>query len=434
MLLTGANFRTTRLLIASFSVLALAGCAGVPADGTAGSAAEQAPKGKAVDPGAARGASGKVTICGNEDTGVFKTLTDSFNAQENGVTARYVELGADTDSTRAQAIQRLEGGSTECDIYLMDVTWVSEWAAQGWIKDQTALIKQNREAFLPSTLETAHYDKRYWATPFYTNAGVLFYRSDRVKQPTTWKQVYQQAAENRRNRLEMQGKQYEGLTVNFLEMLYSAGGSVLDDNGDVTIDSPQTRKVLGLMADGMKSGAIDPAAVTYEEDASRRAYESGAAGYLRGWPSMYTLMQQTAAGHDTAVAQLPAFDDSAKPAAVLGGWNLAIAASSKNTAGAVSLIQYATSATFQKKMFLDHAQAPVVASIYDDSKVRKEIPFAAPLKQAVVNAKPRPKSPVYAEISKAIYSNVNAVLSGATDVDSAVRKMAADIKSAQKTF
>lgn len=430
MLWRNPGLPATRLLIASLSVLTLAGCGG-PAEGPA---TEQAPKGKAVRPADARGASGKVTVCGPEDTGVFKTLTRTFNAKKSGVTARYVELGADTDAARAQAIQRLEGRSSQCDMYVMDVTWVSEWAAQGWVKDQTALVEQKKDEFIPSTLKTAHYDKRYWAMPFYTNAGVLFYRSDRVEPPTTWKQVYKEAAGNPRNRVEMQGKQYEGLTVNFLELLYSAGGSVLDENGKVTVDSPETRKVLKLMADGVKSGAIDRASLTYEEDAARRVYESGAAGHLRGWPNMYTLLQKTAAARGTKVAQLPAFDEHAKPASVLGGWNLAVAASSKNTGAAVSLIQYATSAKFQKKLFLDHAQAPVAESTYEDPQVRKEIPFAAPLKEAVVNAKPRPKSPVYAEISKAVYSNVHAVLSGTADVDSAVRKMAEDINTAQKTF
>jgi multiple sugar transport system substrate-binding protein len=422
---------TSRAIAATTALLALTSCAGGPAEGPN---AEQAPEGKIVEPGAAQGASGEVTACGIRDTGVFKTLTDSFNAKGTGVTARYIELGQDTDAARAQAIQRLEGGSAECDLYLMDVTWVSEWAAQGWVQDQTKLVEQRKAGFIPSTLETARYADRYWATPFYTNAGLVFYRSDRVQPPTTWKQVYEQARQNPQNQVEMQAKQYEGLTVNFLEMLYSAGGSVLDDNGNITIDSPQTRAVLNLMADGVKSGAVDKASLTYEEDGSRRAYESGAAGQLRQWPSAYKLIQQTAAGPVTAVAPLPAFDEASKPSAVLGGWNWAIAAASHNTGGAVALIDFATSAEFQKTMAVKHSQAPVLSAIYDDAEVQAKIPFITQLKQSVQGAKPRPKSPVYPQISKAIYSNVYPVLAGEVDVETAVQKMAADIKTAQETF
>lgn len=417
--------------IAVTAVLALAGCSSGPAEGPA---AEQAPEGKVVEPAAAQGATGEVTACGIRDTGVFKTLTDSFNAKGSGVTARYVELGQDTDAARAQAIQRLEGGSAECDVYLMDVTWVSEWAAQGWVQDQSKLVEQRKADFIPSTLETAHYAQRYWATPFYTNAGLVFYRNDRVQPPTTWKQVYEQAKQNPQNQVEMQAKQYEGLTVNFLEMLYSAGGSVLDENGNITIDSPQTRAVLNFMADGVKSGAVDRASLTYDEDASRRAYESGAAGQLRQWPNAYKLIQQTASGPATAVAPLPAFDENSKPSAVLGGWNWAIATTSDNPGGAVSFINFASSAEFQKTMAVKHSQAPVMASTYDDPEVQAKIPFITQLKQSVISAKPRPKSPVYAQISKAIYSNVYPVLAGQADVETAVQKMAADIKTAQETF
>ncbi|MEV5536290.1 ABC transporter substrate-binding protein [Saccharopolyspora shandongensis] len=417
--------------IAVTTVLALAGCAG---GSPGGPTAEQAPDAKVVEPAAAQGATGEVTACGIRDTGVFKTLTESFNAKGTGVTARYVELGQDTDAARAQAIQRLEGGSAECDVYLMDVTWVSEWAAQGWVQDQTKLVEQRKDGFIPSTLETSRYADRYWATPFYTNAGLVFYRNDRVPPPATWKQVYEQAKLDPQNKVEIQAKQYEGLTVNFLEMLYSAGGSVLDENGTITIDSPQTRAVLNLMSDGVKSGAVDRASLTYDEDASRRAYESGAAGYLRQWPSAYKLIQQTASGPGTAVAPLPAFDENSKPSAVLGGWNWAIAAASDNVGGAVAFIDHATSPEFQKTMALKHAQAPVVASTYDDAEVQAALPFITQLKQSVISAKPRPKSPVYAQISKAINSNVYPVLAGQVDVETAVQKMAADIKTAQETF
>lgn len=418
-------------VVATTAALALSGCASTPVTGPVG---EHAPEGVVVDPAAAQGASGEVTICGVRDTGVFETLTKSFHTSGKGVTARYVELGQDTDSTRAQAIQRLEGGSTACDIYLMDVTWISEWAAQGWVQDHSRLVERRRTEFIPSTLETARYDDRYWAVPFYTNAGLLFYRNDRVPPPTTWAQVYAQAEGDPQLRVEMQAKRYEGLTVNFLEMLYSAGGSVLDEDGAVTIDSPQTRAVLELMTRGLDSGAVDRACLTYNEDDGRRAYESGVAGYLRQWPSAHELIEQTSIGPRTAVAPLPAFDESSKPSAVLGGWNLAIAANSDNPGGAIALIEHATSAEFQKTMVLENTQAPVHTATYEDPEVRAEIPFIGQLKESVLSAEPRPKSPVYAQISRAIYRNVYQVISGQTDVESGVREMAEDVRTAQETF
>ncbi|KAA5838146.1 ABC transporter substrate-binding protein [Saccharopolyspora hirsuta] len=418
-------------VLATTAAITLTSCVSAPATGPVG---EHAPRTPVVDPAIARGATGDVTICGNRDNGTYAKLTETFNAKRTGVTAHYLEIGQDTDSTRTQAVQRLEGGSRGCDIYLMDVTWVSEWAAQGWIQDHSRLVEAHRADLIPSTLETARYDGRFWAVPLYTNAGLLFYRQDRVPPPTTWSQVYANAAADPQHKVEMQAKRYEGLTVNFLEMLYSAGGSVIDEDGNVTIDSPQTRAVLRLMTEGLNSRAVDRASLTYDEDAGRRAYESGRAGYLRQWPSALKQIEQTGAGPGTAVSPLPAFDEHSEPAAVLGGWNLAIATEAANPAGAVAVIDHATSAEFQKSMVLEHSQAPVRAATYDDPEVIAELPFIPQLKQSVLSAKPRPKSPVYPQLSRAIYRNVYQVISGQTEVEAGVRKMAEDIRTAQETF
>jgi multiple sugar transport system substrate-binding protein len=53
-----------------------------------------------------------------------------------------------------------------------------------------------------------------------------------------------------------------GPTVNFLELLHSAGGDVINEDGtEATADSPEVRDVLAFMPHGIESGAV-PKAVT----------------------------------------------------------------------------------------------------------------------------------------------------------------------------
>ena len=60
--------------------------------------------------------------------------------------------------------------------------------------------------------------------------------------------------------LRLPGPAYEGLTVDFLELLYSAGGSVSRSDGKkATIDSPQAQQVLSFMQQGIKDGAVPQA-------------------------------------------------------------------------------------------------------------------------------------------------------------------------------
>jgi multiple sugar transport system substrate-binding protein len=418
--------------LAGALALALGACAGTapgPIDAVGG--APEVEK-LAVDVDA--GASGDVVFCGGKDTGIQSSLVDNFNSSQAAVTASYVELGADTDAARTAAIQRLEGGSEDCDVYMTDVVWTPEWASQGWIYDQTDLVEAIGGDVMPSVLETTAYDDRNWSTPFYTNAGLLLYRTDRVEAPATWKDLFDQGAAAPDNQLLTQLKPYEGLTVNFLEMLYSAGGEAIDESGEVAIDSPQTHEVLQLMRDGLTNSSVDRASLTYDETAARRAYESGVGGFQRNWPNSHASAASTKVGPKTAVAPLPAFDESGEPSGVLGGWNLAVPTTAKNPGGAVAFIKYAVSREQQKTMFLESSQAPVIADLYTDPEVTEVLPFAEQLKATLESAKPRPKSPAYAQISQAIYDNVYAVLSTDVPIDEAVATMDAEMTKAQETF
>ena len=75
-----------------------------------------------------------------------------------------------------------------------------------------------------------------------------------------------------------------------------------------------------------------------------------------------------------------------------------------------------------------------MASIYDDPAVKKAMPFADELKQAIDQAKSRPVSPVYPQISEAIYKNVNEALSGNVAPEEAIKTAQTQIEQALSTF
>jgi multiple sugar transport system substrate-binding protein len=56
------------------------------------------------------------------------------------------------------------------------------------------------------------------------------------------------------------------------------------------------------------------------------------------------------------------------------------------------------------------------------------------MKAAVEQAKSRPVSPVYPQISEAIFKNVNAALSGSMSPQDALKKADSDITRALSTF
>src|SRR5215211_9483903 len=190
--------------------LAVAGCGGDD-DDRGGS--EKAPS----DTGKAKG---NVNWCIGKDTsGAYGTAIDLFKKENSKINVKLVELPESADEQRTQLVQRLRAKSDECDVLGMDVIWTAEFGAQNWLLDTSDIISKRESDWIPSTLETAKYEDKYLAVPYHTNAGFLFYRTDEVKQPPdSWEDVYKEAGAG--NGIVYQGAAYEGLTVNFLELLY----------------------------------------------------------------------------------------------------------------------------------------------------------------------------------------------------------------------
>jgi multiple sugar transport system substrate-binding protein len=423
------------MTLAAACALLLAACGGGNGDTattSAGTGQKAAASKNVVDPAAAENAKGTVTMCVPKDvSGAFHATVKELNAQ-GGVQAKLLELPESADEQRNQLVQRSEAKSPECDVMGIDVIWTAEFANQGWLKDLSPVVAQRRSEFIPSTLETLHYNGKYWGLPYNSNAAILYYRSDEVaKAPTTWEDVYRLAAQ--KSGIAYQGASYEGLTCDFLELLYSAGGKVLSDDGkSPAIDSPQTRKVLDFMVTGIKDGAASRAVVAQMEEESRRSFEQGKATFMRNWPYAYALGNKSKIKGKFKITPLPGIDGN-PGSGVLGGTNLAISAYSKNPGGALAVINYFTSEVGQR-LIGEGATPPATTAAYKEPSVRKAIGLPDEIEQAVGQAKPRPVSPVYPQISQAIYQNVNKALSGQISTNDAVKNMSSQIQKALSTF
>jgi multiple sugar transport system substrate-binding protein len=419
--------KTARMLVALVvtALFAAVGCGGGGDDSGGAPKAEKATQAKA---------SGNVTWCiGKDTTGAFGTVVDNFNKANPNANAKLLELPEDAVEQRRLQIQRLRAKSTECDVLGMDVIWTAEYAAQGWLKDVSDYISENGDKFIKSTVDTTNFEDKNWGVPFNSNAGFIYYRTDQVNEaPKDWETMYKEAADN--NGIVYQGFRYEGLTVNFLELLYSKGGSIVSDDGkEATANSQEAKDVLKFMADGIKNGAAPKANTTYKEEESRRAFESGNATFMRNWPYAYALGKDSKIADKFDITTFPGFAGQ-DGAGVLGGYNLGISAYSKNPEGSLAFIEFATKPDQQKIMATEASLPPTTSATYDDPAVKKAMPFAADLKTAIEQAQPRPVSPVYPQISEAVYNNVYDALQGNASPDEAASKMNDEIQKALETF
>jgi multiple sugar transport system substrate-binding protein len=432
---------TLLLCVALACGIFVAACGGGDDNGGGGSSSGSSGGGntsgaKVIDVNSMNGAKGNVTLCMGKDTSGDKTaLVKQFNQQNPGITSKLLEFSTSADEQRSQFVQRQEAKSGECDVFYSDVIWTAEFASQKWLYDMTPYVNSKKSEIIPATLETVNYDGKFWGMPQQTDSAFLYYRDDQVSTPpATWQAVYQEAKAN--DGIVYQGAPYEGLTCDYLELAFAAGGQVLSSDGKKSaINSPQNVKALQFMVDGVKSGTAANGVTTYMEEESRRYWESGKATFMRNWPYAYSLGEKkgTKVAGKFKVMPFPTFEGGGK-AAILGGHNFVISVYSKNPGAALKLTDFFISPEVQKTEFLDYSLAPTLASVYDDADVQKKYPFAAELKASVAQAKARPVSPVYPQISQAIYNNVNAALSGKVSPQDALKTADGQINKALATF
>src|SRR5215208_4266841 len=390
---------------------------------------------KVIDPASMDGAKGEITFCTGKDTTGSKTAgVKEFNAQNPEITVKLLEFPESADEQRNQFVTRQEAKSAECDVFYSDVIWTAEFAIQKWLYDMTPYVESRRDEFIESTFATATYQDKVWGVPHKTNAGFLYYQTDQVDHdPQTWQEVYDLAKQN--DGIAYQGASYEGLTVDFLELAFAAGGKILSEDGKTAeIDSPENLEALKFMVDGIKDGAAPKAVTTYMEEPARRAFEAGRVTFLRNWPYVYaTANRAKATKGNFDVAPFPEWEGGGK-AGILGGFNLVISTYSKNPGAALKFIDYMTHDERQAEDIVKYSDASPLNAVYDDPEVQKAQPFAAELKAAVEQSKSRPVSPVYPQISQAIYKNVNEALSGKTSPEDALTQAQTEMEQALETF
>jgi multiple sugar transport system substrate-binding protein len=388
--------------------------------------------------GARGGGRGPLTLATAGDlTNYLGPLLDGWNRAHPGEKVTLVELPDSADETHAQMTTDLRGGDRRrFDVLNIDVAWTSEFAAAGWIsplpRDRFPL-----DGFLPPVVDTARYDGKLYAVPYVTNAGLLLYRKDilakeGVAPPRTWAELEKQARtiapKYGLDGYAGQFLPYEGLTVNAAEAVYSAGGTILGDEGErVTVDSAAAREGIGFLADGVRDGWIPKKALTYKEQESKQAFQDGRLLFLRNWPYAYVSASAPGSAVAGKIGAVPLPGPDGPGTSVLGGSNLAVNAQARHPDSAARLIAYLTSERVQRQVLTKGALPPVRADLYQDPELVREFPYLPTLRAGVLAAAPRPKSPRYDQVSLVVQAVVHDAMTGHQTPEAAVRRLAREL-------
>ncbi|QFY13144.1 hypothetical protein GBF35_47155 [Nonomuraea phyllanthi] len=329
--------------------------------------------------------------------------------------AKLLELSDSTDVRRAQMAALAQAGSCEYDVLVLDVAWVSEFARHGYIRPIELDDQDGR--FLAGPLAAGQIDGRQYGVPFAADAPLEYRRLD---QPS--------------GGYLLQLNDQEMGTINFLEMIELGGGDILggDDRTTVTLgdDRDETWQALTSPRRTVSStGRAAPVlreSLQVTEDASIVAFKEGEIGghqvsYMRNWPIAFHQLAADPRMRGPDKRLLFDVRAPATPGGVLGGSVLAISRHIKpdKLAPAMRLIDRLTGQEAQARLFACGGYGPVLTEVYeryeagggdacprqDGSDItnpsRDELAtLAGQIRKSIELARPRPKSPYYAQFSE----------------------------------
>lgn len=273
---------------------------------------------------------------------------------------------------------QIEGVEGKYDIYELDVIWIPHFKEKGWIIPLDEYLKTSdvrysfgieQEAckFVESKEGVTTLRTQTFAVPNFLNVGFLMYRTDlfhdlieKDGEPETWDELIDWLREikgkygDKYDGFVFQGAQYEGLMVNYMEILWAYGGEIIEDEkGIPQVNTPEGIKALKFFKDLLEEGIIPNEVLDFDEADSFDHFSEGNTLVLRNWPRTFYGIQnhnkfKNLRNKVDVVSKPLSFRGVAKGAAkmCLGGWYYAISKNAHENGKAkqaMEVIEYLTS-------------------------------------------------------------------------------------------
>ena len=329
------------------------------------------------------------------------------------------------------------------DIYTVDMPWFATLAENKILADLTDTIYTpdfTPNSFLPAcSHHLSIYRGRYYGLPFASSPQILFYRKDlfenkdlsrlfetqykqRLRPPRTWTEFNAIArfftkAFNPVSPIKygasVSGSDHNTWFPDFITRLWAYGGTICDNQCNVSFNSPQTLKAHHMLTETITCCPPDWAHKDYFD--AINDFINGDASMLITFQSLLANaadLRKMCLSHNIGYAHVPA------RCPVLGGWSMCIAEKSQKKELASQFIRWACGDSIANFMALMTGQSaiervyrndelvdlypwlPLVHDIHDDAKAITP-PFG-----------PEGKTVPYEEIKKIVYEGFISISTG----------------------
>ena len=372
----------------------------------------------------------------------WKPFVKEFEQKNPDIRINLVEGPFDTNLVENLYTSAFLLGDSPYDIINMDIVWVPKFAAAGWVMDLTDRISPEQlSKFIPGNVEGGRYRGKLYRIPHASDAGMLYYRKDILKQagipaPKTFEEMVK-ISQNLQKQGKItwgylwQGKQYEGVSAMFVEVLSGFGGFWANPQTfEVGLDKPEAIQAVEFLKNTIASGISPPGVTTYGEEETRLLFQNGKALFLRNWPYVWKLANAEGSNVRGKIAIEPMLSSTGKTGgSCLGGWGWGIAKTSKHPEQAWKAIKYLTSEETQRKFILETGLVPSYKSLFTNKEIVAKYPHYPQLLKVVEQPVLRPPIAQYAQASDILQRYLSSAFTGRMSAEQAMKAAASETRN-----
>lgn len=382
------------------------------------------------------------TFCFGETITVI-TTTSALPKWE--LTARLVKekLGIDLDivsqgynETRQKIVTAMAAKSSVYDIVLVDTIWLPEFVEAGWLVP-LEISPEYWEDGTEAWQQVTQYKGHVWLIGAGFNAKFMLINKQLLEAagfsqpPATWEEFIEQAL-----RMKQMGvveypvawgwAEAEGLVCDFTVLLAAFGGSYQDESGNWRIYSEPAVKALRFMTDTLTVHKIaHPSSVILDDRAVMELFLNGDVAYVLTWTWGWTWAKDPARSKVVDYVE-PALIPgtlyaNTRSATTNGGSGYGISAFSRKKQLAREVLEIYGSPETE---YLFAAELNMMEftrkSIATSPEYLEKFPFAAFFLEQLKYNYPRPRHPLYSEISNILRRQIHRALLGETTPEEAL--------------
>ena len=305
------------------------------------------------------------------------------------------------------------------DLCMVDGSWMAEFTANGVLANLSEMGYSFDDDIIPATTTICYVGDDLYLAPYYGNVTVLLYNKanveaagytgDTILSLEDMLAICEKAKADGKLGFIYRGDSQNNLVVDFLPILLSYGGWVIDSNNQPTVNTPEFKDAMNFYLKLIATGSAQV------KDDLIASCDTGAGTMGVGWPGWYTPTADTAADY-CAITGAVAKGGETHNANVYGVWTIGIPSNSQNKELATELLSYLMDKDVQKST-VPSGGVPCRYSSLQDAEILKTYPQYEVVCKALEGGMYRPVIAEWTQFYTILGAEMDNIVNGVKTVD-----------------